>query len=64
MDHQQSIPKQIAIGAFVGVLFSLANQLKERAPVLSAAWLLQLFGAAIGGVVLYMVVYWIWLKIK
>lgn len=61
---QQSIPKQIGIGAFVGVLFGLVSQLKEPAPVLSAAGLLQLFGAAIGGIVLYMVVYWIWLKIK
>lgn len=64
MDHQQSIPKQIAIGAVVGVLFGVINQLKEPAPVLSAAGLLQLLGAAIGGVVLYMVVYWIWLKMK
>jgi hypothetical protein len=64
MDDQQSLPKQIAIGAFVGVFFGLVGELKEPGLVFSAAGLTQLFGAAIGGVVLYMAVYWIWLKMK
>lgn len=56
---KQPILKQIVIGAFVGMLFGLNARFKEPnpEPLLSAGSLGLLFGAAIGGVVLYVVTY-------
>lgn len=58
----QSILKQIAIGAFFGVLFTLINHLKDSNPesLLSVGGIALLFGGAIGGVFLYMVLYRFW----
>jgi uncharacterized membrane-anchored protein len=62
----QSITKQIAVGAFFGVLFTLINQLKDsnQEPLLSVGGISLLVGGAVGGVVLYMVIYRLWPKKK
>lgn len=48
---KQSPPKQIVIGAFLGVLLTLIAQLKEPNPesLLSAGGIGLLFGGAVGG---------------
>ncbi len=60
--EKQSILKQIGIGAFFGVLLTLVAQLKESnpEPLLSAGGIGLLFGGAVGGVLLYMVLYRFW----
>ena len=59
---KQSTSKQIVIGAFLGVLFTLIAQLKEPTsePLLSAWGIGLLIGGAVGGVLLYMVLYRFW----
>lgn len=60
--EKQSILKQIALGAFFGVLLTLVAQLKDASPeqLLSAGGIGLLFGGALGGVLLYMVLYRFW----
>ena len=62
----QSILKQIAIGAAFGVLVILINQLRDPnpQPLLSLGGISLLVGGAIGGVVLYMLLYRLWPKKK
>jgi Na+/serine symporter len=64
--EKQSIPKQIAIGAFFGILLAIINQLKDPnpEPLLSAGGLGLLFGGAVAGVFLYMVLYRFWPRNK
>ena len=64
--EKQSILKQIVIGAFVGVLLTLVSQLKDPNPdpLLSAGGVGLLFGGAVGGVLLYMVLYRFWPRKK
>lgn len=65
MEHQ-SIAKQIAVGAFFGVLFAMVNRLSDAAaePFMSVGGLAYFAGSAVAGVVLYMVLYRIWPKKK
>lgn len=60
--ERQSTLKQIVIGAFFGVLLILVAQLKDPnpEPLLSAGGIGLLFGGAVGGVFLYMVLYRFW----
>jgi predicted MFS family arabinose efflux permease len=64
--EQQSIAKQISIGAFFGVLFAFVNRLSEPSsePFLSVYGIGMLVGSAIGGIFLYMLLYRVWPKKK
>lgn len=62
----QSTAKQMAIGAFFGVLFVLINQMKESnpEPLLSVFGIGLLSGGAISGAFLYVLIYRFWPKKK
>lgn len=52
----ESIAKELGIGACVGVFFFVVSRLNrpDAAPLLSAAGLIQMLGAAVGGAVIYL----------
>jgi membrane associated rhomboid family serine protease len=64
--EQQPVFKQIAVGAFFGVLFSFVGRLKESnpEPLLSVGSLAVIAGSAVGGVLLYVLRYRVWPKKK
>lgn len=58
----QSLGKQLAIGATFGVVMILIGLIEEPVSLLSFYGLGMLVGGAIGGVVLYMILYRLWPK--
>ena len=68
-ENRQSIPRQIAVGAVLGVLLGFFQRVKDPnpAPLFSSDGIAYMLGSVIGGVFLYMVLYLLfrfWPKIK
>lgn len=63
--EKQSLSKQLLIGSFFGIVFAYINMLNEpKVDPLSAHGMGFFVGGAIGGAILYMLLYRIWPKKK